>query len=64
MSIDAYDYGKADGISEERARIRDWVIANRRAIELSDDVVMYRDSFSSEDLIDFIDSGDEIQKDL
>ena len=64
VSIKAYDYGKADGIAEERARVSDWVITNRRAIELSDDVVMYRDSFSSEDLIDFIDSGDEIQKDL
>ena len=54
MSIDAYDYGKKDGIAEERKRILDWVESNRRSIALSDDVVMYRDSFNSEDLIDFI----------
>lgn len=59
MSIEAYDYGKADGIAEERARIREWVLANRRAIELDDDVFMYRDSFNSEDLLRFIDSGEK-----
>lgn len=60
MSIEAYDYGKADGTAEERARVRDWVLANRRAIELDDDVFMYRDSFTSEDLIKFIDSGEKV----
>ena len=59
MSIEAYDYGKSDGIAEERARIREWVLANRRAIELDDDVFMYRDSFNSEDLLRFIDSGEK-----
>jgi hypothetical protein len=64
MSIEAYDYGKADGVAEERARIREWVLANRRAFELDDSVIFYRDSFDSEDLIRFIDSGDEVQEDL
>lgn len=58
MSIEAYDYGKSDGVAEERARIRDWVLANRRAFELDEDAVFYRDSFNSEDLIRFIDSGE------
>ena len=62
MSIEAYDYGKADGTAEERARIRDWVLINRRAFELDDDVVFYRDSFNSEDLIRFIDSGEKAEK--
>ena len=54
MSIEAYDYGKKDGIAEERQRILDWVKENRREFELDDDVVFYRDSFNSEDLIRFI----------
>ena len=54
MGIDAYDYGKKDGIAEERQRILDWVKENRREFELDDDVVFYRDSFNSEDLIRFI----------
>jgi hypothetical protein len=55
MSIEAYDYGKKDGIAEERKRIRDWVEANRRSFEIDDGVFFFRDSFSSQDLIDFID---------
>jgi hypothetical protein len=55
MSIEAYDYGKKDGIAEERKRIRDWVVANRRSFEIDDGVFFFRDSFSSQDLIDFID---------
>lgn len=62
MSIEAYDYGRADGIAEERARIREWVLANRRAIEIDDDLFMYRDSFNSEDLVHFIDSGEKVKK--
>lgn len=57
MSIEAYDYGKQDGVAEERARIRDWVLANRRAFEWDEGLFTYRDSFNSEDLIRFIDSG-------
>lgn len=53
--IEAYDLGRADGIAEERQRIKDWIESNRRKLEFSDDVFMYRDSFNSEDLIDFID---------
>lgn len=60
MSIEAYDYGKSDGVAEERARIREWVLANRRAFELEEGVVFYRDSFQSEDLLRFIDSGEKI----
>ena len=63
MSIEAYDYGKSDGVAQERARIRDWVIRNRRAIELDDDVFMYRDSFTSEDLLRFIDTNEEQEED-
>jgi hypothetical protein len=55
MSIEAYDYGKKDGIAEERKRIRDWVEANRRSFEIDDGVFFFRDSFNSQDLIDFID---------
>lgn len=55
MSIEAYDYGKKDGIAEERKRIRDWVEANRRSFEIDDGVFFYRDSFNSEDLLRFID---------
>jgi hypothetical protein len=53
--IEAYDVGRADGIAEERQRIKDWIESNRRKLEFSDDVFIYRDSFNSEDLIDFID---------
>lgn len=55
MSVEAYDYGKQDGIAEERKRIRDWVVDNRRALEFDEGVFLYRDSFNSEDLLDFID---------
>jgi len=55
MSIEAYDYGKKDGIAEERKRIRDWVVDNRRALEFDEGVFIYRDSFNSEDLLRFID---------
>jgi hypothetical protein len=54
MSIEAYDYGKKDGIAEERKRILDWVRDNRREFEIDEGVVFYRDSFNSEDLINFI----------
>lgn len=59
MGIDAYDYGVKDGIAAERQRIRDWVEKNRRALEFDEDTVMYRDSFNSEDLLKFIDSGEK-----
>lgn len=54
MSIDTYDYGKQDGIAQERKRILDWVKDNRRAFEFDEGVLFYRDSFNSEDLIRFI----------
>ena len=63
MSIEAYDYGKADGVAQERTRIRDWVTRNRRAFELDDDVFIYRDSFTSEDLLRFIDTNEEQEED-
>jgi hypothetical protein len=59
MGIDAYDYGVKDGIAAERKRIRDWIESNRRAFELDDDVFIYRDGFNSEDLLKFIDSGEQ-----
>lgn len=55
MGIDAYDYGLKDGIAQERKRIRDWVENNRRAFEFDEGVFIYRDSFNSEDLLNFID---------
>ncbi|CAB4128514.1 hypothetical protein UFOVP223_124 [uncultured Caudovirales phage] len=54
MGINAYDYGKADGVAEERQRIIDWVEEHRTGLELVDGVVMYRDHFDSEFLISFI----------
>jgi hypothetical protein len=53
--IEAYDVGRADGVAEERQRIRNWVESNRRAFEIDDGVFFYRDSFDSEDLLNFID---------
>jgi hypothetical protein len=52
--IEAYDLGREDGIAEERKRILDWVEEHRSGLELTDDVIMYRDHFNSESLIDFI----------
>ena len=51
--------GRLDEMLEEarreaRQRIADWVREHRRAIELGDDVVMYRDGFDSESLLEFI----------
>jgi hypothetical protein len=57
--IEAYDLGREDGIAEERQRIRDWIEEHRRKLEIDDAVFMYRDSFNSEDLINFIDSGEK-----
>jgi hypothetical protein len=56
MSIEAYDYGKKDGINETCKKILDWVEENRTGVELSDDFTMYRDHFRSEHLIEFIES--------
>lgn len=42
------------GVELERARIVEWIEANRSAIELEPGEVMYRDHFNSESLIDFI----------
>jgi hypothetical protein len=52
--IEAYDLGREDGIAEERKRILDWVRDNRREFEIDEGVIFYRDSFNSEDLINFI----------
>lgn len=53
--IEAYDVGRQDGVAEERKRIRDWIEDNRRAFEFDEGVLFYRDSFNSEDLLNFID---------
>ena len=63
MSIEAYDYGKQDGVAEERARIRNWVLANRRAFEWEEGLFTYRDSFNSEDLLRFIDTNEKQEED-
>jgi hypothetical protein len=57
MSIEAYDYGKKDGIAEERQRILDWIENNRSTFELVDGEFIYRDHFMSQDLIKFIKEG-------
>lgn len=48
-----------DGALQERERIRAWVEEHRSAIEIADDVVMYRDHFDSESLLEFLDKGDK-----
>lgn len=42
------------GRESERERIANWVRENRTAIELVDGVFMYRDHFTSESLLEFI----------
>lgn len=54
VSIEAYDYGKKDGIAEERKRILEWIESNRSTFELVDGEFFYRDHFQSEDIIRFI----------
>jgi hypothetical protein len=53
--IEAYDLGREDGAAEERKRILDWILDNRSEFGSKDeDFYIYRDHFSSEDLIAFI----------
>jgi hypothetical protein len=53
--IEAYDLGREDGVAEERKRILDWILDNRSEFGSKDeDLYVYRDHFSSEDLIAFI----------
>jgi hypothetical protein len=53
--IEAYDLGREDGAAEERKRILDWILDNRSEFGSKDeDLYVYRDHFSSEDLIAFI----------
>jgi hypothetical protein len=56
MSIEAYDYGRKDGINETCKKILDWIEENRTGVELDDDFTMYRDHFRSEHIIEFINS--------
>lgn len=42
------------GVMAERKRISDWIEANRRAIIWDEDYTIWRDSFDSETLLDFI----------
>jgi hypothetical protein len=62
MSIEAYDYGKKDGIAEERKRIADWIRENRSEFQLDDDVAIYRDHFNSESLLNFIENPEENER--
>ena len=53
--IEAYDLGREDGAAEERKRILDWILDNRSEFgSKEEDLYVYRDHFSSEDLIAFI----------
>ncbi len=63
MSIEAYDYGKKDGIAEERKRIVDWVHNHRTELPLLDGYSIFRDRFDSESLLKFIESGVEQEED-
>jgi hypothetical protein len=54
MGIDAYDYGKADGVAEERQRILNWIEEHRSKFELGEGAYMYRDHFDSELLVSVI----------
>lgn len=56
MSIEAYDYGKKDGIDEACKKIIDWIESNRTGMDFTEDFTLYRDHFQSEDLIVFIKS--------
>ena len=53
--IEAYDLGREDGAAEERKRILDWILDNRSEFgSKEEDLYVYRDHFSSEDLSAFI----------
>jgi len=56
MDIEAYEYGKKDGINETCKKILDWIEENRTGVEFDDDFTMYRDHFRSEHIIEFIKS--------
>ena len=59
-ALDAvFTMGCEVGVAEERERIVKWIEENRSAIELEDGVFMYRDHFRSEDIIAFIEGGNE-----
>ena len=59
-ALDAvFTMGCEVGVAEERDRIVKWIEENRSAIELEDGVFMYRDHFRSEDIIAFIEGGNE-----
>jgi hypothetical protein len=54
-----WNRGIEEGVKRERERIANWIRENRRAIELADDVFLYRDSFDSESLLEFIEGESE-----
>jgi hypothetical protein len=54
----SYDFGYLLGSQDTRDAIIEWVKENRRTFELEEGVEFYRDSFSSEDLIKFIEGLD------
>lgn len=51
--IKSYNEGKADAAKE----LKDWIEAHRSYTELEAGIGVYRDHFTSNDLIAFIDSG-------
>ena len=56
MSIEAYDYGKQDGKEETCKKLIEWIDQNRTSIEFEDGFTIYRDHFTSEDLVKFVES--------
>lgn len=55
----SYEFGHTMGIADERERIIKWIDAHRRGLEVDAGIVLYRDSFDSESLLDFINSGEK-----
>lgn len=55
--------GIEEGVKRERERIANWVRENRRAFELDAGIYIYRDSFDSVSLLEFIESGREAGED-
>lgn len=50
--IKSYDEGKQD----ERASLKEWIEAHRTYVEVEAGIGVYRDRFTSNDLIAYIDS--------
>jgi hypothetical protein len=50
----SYDFGYSMGAIDLRQKLLEWIENNRTAIELDAGMAVWRDHFTSEDLIEFI----------